>query len=1076
MCHQDTDIETTKLNNMLQPTDLQPKAVRTLPKYEEERNDYKVPRWAEDNTAILLVHGIGHQLPVETLDLFSRGLIECYQNLFPGKISFHHKVHTIDEDGSIAFQNVLQIRHEDHPHQRIDIYEYYWAYCTQDKANLTDINAWLKGVADGAKKHYKYRNEALGQKFNDESIFFKDGKFISWKYDLFLNVVVKTFIFLNFLIQGTLKLIGFIPFIGAIAQQLLKAHFDNNIYKLSNLVGDIVIYNVTDEKSKFYPVRKKILDGATQLLQSILEQREQDQLKYPSVYVAGHSLGSEISYDAINRINLLCNTGNLKYYNQEGLLQQPMCAEGQEQKLQDQLKGFITFGSPLDKIAFFLRQVVSEEEYIWQQIVNHYHCFKQGEWTDQLPVQKTLSSSSIQRLLDGIPWFNYYDGDDIISGRLDYFVNLTNVECKFNCNPQFSMKRSKFTHSHYWMCKSFYEDIVRNFLSAGGGDQLPVNTLLVGQSSNLESKVITVSEEDSAVIVESMIIKKSHSSATINPHISSNRRMSRDYSLKEDSGMTFINPDERNVNEKVNASSTGDPPNDFENPESFNAGSPPDNQEDSDAPKEPFYLNATHSKETSVNQFTSVIVYLSKEQQSEANLYFAASKSENVDVLIQIIYGFQIIGSEQCVLAVNKAELEKFEFKLKATEKGEGKIRLLAFLNGRKLGFLDLAVKIFEEQKALPFKRIKTEKRPMHVMKSEMPDLVLIIMEQKHSDGDTSISFRLIASDYRHNIYLKPYGSTKIKGNLCKYFNGLFGDIENMNNELTQSKDIVKLKLEKIGTSLYEKLFPEELKRLLWGLKDKIKTLKIDSDEPWIPWEICRMTMQEDGEYKEAGFLCELFEITRWIPSLNAAPPVFNFNKLAIVVPEDSGLEYAKHEKEGLIQLLKDIYSIESIPANYQDLISNFEKGEYSLWHFTGHGSYQDIANPDKSAIILNNDQPFTAENITGKVKNLGKAKPLVFLNACQLGKSGMGLTGIGGWAPQFLSSGVGAFIGAYWQVLDDSAYEFAMTFYKLLFEDNLTIGQAGLEARRKIKEKGDPTWLAYTIYADPYATVDKHS
>jgi hypothetical protein len=35
-----------------------------------------------------------------------------------------------------------------------------------------------------------------------------------------------------------------------------------------------------------------------QLLQSILEQTEQGQLKYPSVYVAGHSLGSEISYDA----------------------------------------------------------------------------------------------------------------------------------------------------------------------------------------------------------------------------------------------------------------------------------------------------------------------------------------------------------------------------------------------------------------------------------------------------------------------------------------------------------------------------------------------------------------------------------------------------------------------------------------------------------------------------------------------------------------------------------------------------------------------------------------------------------
>ncbi|MEI6947406.1 hypothetical protein V9K67_09460 [Paraflavisolibacter sp. H34] len=441
---------------------LNPKTL-LLPEYDKETSQHAVG-WVKHNTAIMVVHGIGHQQPLETLDQFARGLVESYQQLFPGCISTAHKVQTIERDGEVAFQNVLQISHSDYPGRTIDLYEYYWAYCTQDKAGLTDINLWLQGVAKGAKKHYRHLNEDLGIRFQDESLFFKNGKFVAWKYDLFLNFVVKAAILLNFIIELVLKVIGLVPFVGNIAQSLLKKHFENRIHKLSNLVGDIVIYNVTDEKSRFFPVRKKILDGATQTLQELLERTEDNELCYPSVVVAGHSLGSEIAYDAINRLNLLANTGKLKYYDQDGLAKQGFLEKGVPACLSEQLNGFITFGSPLDKIAFFLRQVVPENFYLWQQIVDHYHCFKQGAWTQTAAAHK-LTGSSIKRLLDDIRWNNYYDSDDMVSGRLDYYVNLTNVECRFNCLSQFSPKPSKFTHSHYWQCAYFYEDIIRNFLS-----------------------------------------------------------------------------------------------------------------------------------------------------------------------------------------------------------------------------------------------------------------------------------------------------------------------------------------------------------------------------------------------------------------------------------------------------------------------------------------------------------------------------------------------------------------------------------------------------------------------------------
>jgi len=451
---------------LIEQVDQKDKATR-LPDYEQERSKFPAPGWVKQNTAILVVHGIGHQQPVETLDQFSRGIIERYEILFPGAISFEHKLNTVAYAESPIFQNTIRINHKEHPKKSIDIYEYYWAYCTQDKAQMSDINVWLKGVANGAKKYYK-KNEALGIKFEDESIFFKNGKFIAWKYDLFLNTVTKTYLFLNFLIKGLLTLFGFIPFIGDLAKSLLKSYLDSSVHKLSNLMGDIVIYNVTDEKSKFYPIRKQILEGATQVLQSLLEKTEGKELSYPAVFVAGHSLGSEIAYDAINRLNLLANTGNMKYYTEKGLFNEAAHDIGNAPRLlSGQLKGLITFGSPLDKIAFFLRQLVSDGNYIWQQVIDNYHCFKQGDWNLPFPKSKKMTGSSIHRILEDVKWVNYFDCDDIVSGRLDYFTGLTNVECKFNCSKQFATKKSKFTHSFYWACGDFYEDIIQNFLSAG---------------------------------------------------------------------------------------------------------------------------------------------------------------------------------------------------------------------------------------------------------------------------------------------------------------------------------------------------------------------------------------------------------------------------------------------------------------------------------------------------------------------------------------------------------------------------------------------------------------------------------
>src|SRR5206468_1600176 len=99
--------------------------------------------------------------------------------------------------------------------------------------------------------------------------------------------------------------------------------------------------------------------------------------------------------------------------------------------------------------------------------------------------------------------------------------------------------------------------------------------------------------------------------------------------------------------------------------------------------------------------------------------------------------------------------------------------------------------------------------------------------------------------------------------------------------------------------------------------------------------------------------------------------------------------------------------------------------GKFDSWHFTGHGN-EGVTDPDCSTVVLEGGQTLTPVDVSGVTCNLGRAEPLIFFNACRVGRGGLSLTGPGGWARQFLHAGAGAFIGTYWAVYDASAYEFA--------------------------------------------------
>ena len=464
----------------------------------------------------------------------------------------------------------------------------------------------------------------------------------------------------------------------------------------------------------------------------------------------------------------------------------------------------------------------------------------------------------------------------------------------------------------------------------------------------------------------------------------------------------------------------------------------------------------------------SLLVSLYAESEPGAALPVALPVGAKVDVVVQPKRGFVLEGSgEGSIVISDEEETLPLQFKLKATELGLGKLRILAFHHGEPLGAIILAPTVVPVTQTVDGYRSRHE-QPMAPLSVHQPDLSLLILEHE-SNGQPAFTLRISATDPSLGLYLKSFGPVQLRMNPLQYFQDFFKDIEGLSLGTKRERVVAEQHLSAKGAQLFETLIPTDMQVLLWSLRNRIQTVQVLSEEPWIPWELCKLQGEENGRVVEGPFLCESFAVTRWLPGIGRKPTL-KMKKIALVVPSDSGLPFATNERDYVLSLGNGGREVERIPANYLDVRKALALGKYDGWHFTGHGGFRS-PNPNLSAMLLENREKLTPEDLSGVVRNLGLAQPLVFLNACQIGQSAMSLTDIGGWAAQFLRAEAAAFVGAYWSVYDQAANDFAQAFYTRLLS-GMPIGKAVKEARAVIRPLGDPTWLAYTVFADPLATV----
>ena len=76
-------------------------------------------------------------------------------------------------------------------------------------------------------------------------------------------------------------------------------------------------------------------------------------------------------------------------------------------------------------------------------------------------------------------------------------------------------------------------------------------------------------------------------------------------------------------------------------------------------------------------------------------------------------------------------------------------------------------------------------------------------------------------------------------------------------------------RLRTFGEDLYADLLPRALRQACWRLRKDVTTMRITSEEPWIPWEAL---VAVDDETKASGdHLAATFALTRWIRGID--PP-----------------------------------------------------------------------------------------------------------------------------------------------------------------------------------------------------------
>lgn len=198
--------------------------------------------------------------------------------------------------------------------------------------------------------------------------------------------------------------------------------------------GDLAAYIASHTLDRFCEIRARIKAEINSVAKAIYASASPE---YDGIVWVGHSLGSVVAYDALNTL----------------IIDDELAEAGQRKKVVERTRLLVTFGSPLDKIAFIFAT----------------------QWTDTTTTREALAASFQPLILDyerfrRIRWVNIHSPSDIISGPLEFFDDRKKEQHKalwVDNVPDPAASTPLFAHVEYWKNRLLYERIYEGLVHEG---------------------------------------------------------------------------------------------------------------------------------------------------------------------------------------------------------------------------------------------------------------------------------------------------------------------------------------------------------------------------------------------------------------------------------------------------------------------------------------------------------------------------------------------------------------------------------------------------------------------------------
>jgi hypothetical protein len=451
-------------------------------------------------------------------------------------------------------------------------------------------------------------------------------------------------------------------------------------------------------------------------------------------------------------------------------------------------------------------------------------------------------------------------------------------------------------------------------------------------------------------------------------------------------------------------------------------------------------------------------------------------ETEAISLQVLALKNCTIVGPNKAAVKVpGKGAPVKQSFVIKGTSRGEAEIIVTASQGS--ITLITFSLKPFVGSDEI----LSIAGRASLATASKDEDRLVVRIFEAKEGNDTKLRFLVDSKSLNIEATSDPIGDVEV------FISGVFRDLESAMSAKGGYANVER-RLRNVGSTLWGRLVPADVRRAVWKHRDKIAAIQVISEEPFIPWELAVMAEEGEPLPPDAKFLAE-FGLVRWIQNQGWPGPRLKIDgeSFRYVVPNYSDdaykLDGAKIEVDALLSLFG---KAEEVPARIDDIVDVIRAGDPpEVLHFICHGEANAATIWDASLLLegeTSEDDVYIPEFFTTlDVENAAKLQSgtnpgtIVFLNACRVGRIGRGLTGCGGFAHAFLrprsKAGASVFIGPQWNVNDETAVIFAQTFYKALMTPGKTLVGAANAAREAARSRGDTSWLAYSVYGDPFAT-----